>query len=362
MERLHFGPGNRYNGLEAAVHIARYSFVKGACANKRVLDIACGEGYGSYLMSQWGATEVHGVDISPESVENAKAHFQSPGLHYATGDAASVGKLFESQKFDLIVSLETIEHVAEPEQFLASIKALLAPGGAIVISCPNDWWYYPSDEHKNPYHLRKYHLEEFVAQTESVLGKASGWFLGGPLTGFCNLRLDGYGEAAADDDQTLMVRQLEAMPSTVVPAEAGAGPRPQNASYFIGVWSDDPAAHALSNPGGLTILPLSMDAFRSGIFQGHCPEGSEESERKLAALQQQLDEKTRLLHHQVLKLTAVQMELEICRGALAAYPPHEELHMLYMHAQRYRRLKRLVPKSLHVPLWKLGQSLKGWLR
>lgn len=370
MERLHFGSENRYNGLEASIHIARYSFVKAVCANKRVLDIACGEGYGSHLMSTWGAREVHGVDISAESVAAAQRLFPLPNLHFTQGDAASVTTLFGSQKFDLIVSLETIEHVAEPEQFLASIKSLLAPGGSIIISCPNDWWYFPTADTGNPFHLRKYRLSEFQKEAESVLGPASGWFLGGPLTGFCNLPMDAYGKAQANSDQMLMLESRDAVSAQMLPTEFEAGPRPENASYFIGVWSDSAQPDFLGQLGGAALLPLSMDAFRSGIFQGHWPDGSEESDRKLqerereiADLRHQLDEQAQAQRHSMLQLKALQMELDICRAAVAAPRlSDEELRDLQVHAHRYRRLRSLVPQPLQRPILKLLRGIKGVLR
>ncbi|MFD4836101.1 class I SAM-dependent methyltransferase [Achromobacter sp. NPDC058515] len=269
MERLSFGQSSRYDGLEAAIHIARYSFAKELCAGKRVLDAACGEGYGSRLLANWGASEVVGVDISAEAIASAQQHFSSENVKFIQNDAETLPRHFEPHSFDLIVSFETIEHVQDPELFLRNIRDLLKPGGVVAISCPNDWWYFPTEAERNPFHLRKYRLDEFRALAESVLGQASAWFVGGPIAGFANLQLNEYLTDDNRSGQVQMLQTSETLHAQFVPAELDAGPGPDNASYFLGIWGM-PAYGSRPN-AGTAILPLSMDCFKKGIFQGHLP-------------------------------------------------------------------------------------------
>jgi 2-polyprenyl-3-methyl-5-hydroxy-6-metoxy-1,4-benzoquinol methylase len=274
MERLSFGQNNRYDGLEAAIHIARYSFAKELCAGKRVLDAACGEGYGSRLLADWGASEVVGVDISAEAIASAQQHFASDNVKFIQNDAETLPRHFEPRSFDLIVSFETIEHVQDPELFLRNIRDLLKPGGVVAISCPNDWWYFPTDAERNPFHLRKYRLDEFRALAEGVLGTASAWFVGGPITGFANLQLNQYLTDDNRSGQVQMLQTSETLHAQFVPAELDAGPGPDNASYFLGIWGMPDYG---SRPNaGTAILPLSMDCFKKGIFQGHQPRAEAE--------------------------------------------------------------------------------------
>ncbi|HET8995122.1 MAG TPA: methyltransferase domain-containing protein, partial [Acetobacteraceae bacterium] len=70
-ERLHMSGEQPYHGFEAAAHVARYALLRPACAQRRVLDIACGEGYGSALLAGWGARSVVGVDISAAAIASA---------------------------------------------------------------------------------------------------------------------------------------------------------------------------------------------------------------------------------------------------------------------------------------------------
>lgn len=184
MERLEFNEKD-YNALEGAIHVNRYFSVKHLCKGKKVLDLACGEGYGSYLLSKWGAKNVVGVDISKESIKNANKNFKKENIEFIVSNVEKL-TLIKENDFDLIVSFETIEHLKNPELFLKEIKRVLKPNGSIVISCPNDYFYYPTEEEKNEFHLKKYTFEDFEKLTEKHLGKASDYMMGTYVGGYIN--------------------------------------------------------------------------------------------------------------------------------------------------------------------------------
>lgn len=322
MERLSFGQSSRYEGLEAAVHIARYSFAKELCKGKRVLDAACGEGYGSRLLANWGAKEVVGVDISAEAIASANQHFASDNVSFIQNDAETLPRLFEPHSFDLIVSFETIEHVQDPELFLRNILSLLKPDGIVAISCPNDWWYFPTEEQRNPYHIRKYRLDEFQVLSESVLGKANAWYLGGPITGFANLQFEGYLADDGRSGQVQMLQTSETLHALVVPAEFAAGPKPENASYFVGIWG---AEEYVDRPNaGTAILPLSMDSFRTGIFQGHLPRPEDKAQTQVEPSVSAIDifdavssgDVDRIARDAALRAQAANTELALVQGVI----------------------------------------------
>lgn len=265
MERLSFSETSGYDGLEAAIHLTRYALARELCKGRSVLDLACGEGYGSRLLADWGASRVIGVDVSKEAIEHARALFATSLVEYRLGDADSLLDMFPEERFDLIVSLETIEHVKNPEQLLSGFHRLLNPGGVLVLSCPNDWWYYPSSEESNPYHRRKYTFEEFRNMTQATLGPARAWYLGGPHAGFINVRLDTRREANAFSTQALMLHTTPIHAGMVLPAERSMGPTEESASYFVGFWTDD-AEMDFGYVHGAATLPLSMDAFKHGFF------------------------------------------------------------------------------------------------
>lgn len=250
MERLSFFDAGQYSGLEALIHMARYAFARPLCVDKVVLDMACGEGYGSRLLAQWGARRVVGVDISATAIDQAQRLFASDTVEFRREAADTIDSALTSGTFDLIVSLETIEHVPDPVALLESFKRLLKPGGVMVISCPNDWWYT---------------FDEFRTESERVLGRAAAWYFGAPMAGFCNSRVDQLLEAEPDASQASMLRACPADHVMTLPSEEQAGPGAASASYFVGIWSAE-GQIALPAMAGAAILPVSMDAFKDGFF------------------------------------------------------------------------------------------------
>lgn len=249
MERLSFGSGAPHDPRELAIHVARYGVAARLCRGRRVLDVACGEGYGSHLMAtRWGAASVHAIDVSSEAIAGARTRFDDPRITWLEQDVDRLDAAQLDVAFDVIVSFETIEHLAEPERFLRTLKALLAPGGAIFVSCPNDHWYYGAGRSKNPWHRHTWTFEEFKALAESVLGTASGFLLGTTQGGFCNVL-----ERAAPRTLDEGVRGVEPVRSLLVPPASDSGPSPDESLYWIGLWGVADA------DASSTVIPLSPD-------------------------------------------------------------------------------------------------------
>lgn len=103
-------------------------------AGRRALDAGCGAGLLCEPLARLGAN-VTGVDAAPENVAAARAHAEAMGLpiDYRQGELGALGL----SGFDLVCSLEVIEHVTDKAAFLRSLAAALAPGGLMILSCPN---------------------------------------------------------------------------------------------------------------------------------------------------------------------------------------------------------------------------------
>lgn len=103
-------------------------------AGRRALDVGCGAGLLCEPLARMGAS-VTGVDAAAENVAVASAHAAAGGLpiDYRHGDIGAMGL----HGFDLVTSMEVIEHVADPALFLRALADALAPGGLMILSTPN---------------------------------------------------------------------------------------------------------------------------------------------------------------------------------------------------------------------------------
>ena len=147
-----------------AEHVGRYRFAAGAVGGKRVLDVACGSGYGCAILAETAA-EVVGVDISPDAVAHAAARYAGlPNVRFACGDARRVP--LPDGRFDVVTSFETIEHLpgADIDDYLGEVNRLLAPGGRAFISTPDRDSYSLGGDTGNPFHLYEFTRDEFVAR------------------------------------------------------------------------------------------------------------------------------------------------------------------------------------------------------
>ena len=150
-------------------HLAVYEWIAERVAGGNVLDMACGEGYGSSVLARTAASVV-GVDGNPEAHEHARLKYTRPGLSFAWGAVETYG---EPGAFDAVVFLQTIEHVVDPGAVLQHFRALLSPGGVAYVSTPNVLTLAPPGATKsdNPWHLREYRVEEFASLCRGAFGE-----------------------------------------------------------------------------------------------------------------------------------------------------------------------------------------------
>jgi SAM-dependent methyltransferase len=137
-------------------HIGRYRFAKDFVLGKRVLDIACGEGYGAAALAKAGAATVIGIDISREVCEHARGKY---GLDARPGNAQAIP--LPDRSIDLVVSFETIEHVDDPAVFVGEVTRVLVSDGILVVSTPNRP-VYTGEGTRNPFHRIEFDEREFA--------------------------------------------------------------------------------------------------------------------------------------------------------------------------------------------------------
>jgi SAM-dependent methyltransferase len=141
-------------------HWHRYAWASRLVAGKAVLDAACGEGYGSHLLSATAAS-VTGLDISEQAVEHARSRYRADNLAFDCGDATALP--YEDARFDVVVSFETLEHLADHDALMSEFRRVLRPEGFLVVSSPDRATYSDASGYDNPYHVRELYRPELEA-------------------------------------------------------------------------------------------------------------------------------------------------------------------------------------------------------
>ena len=149
-------------------HLVVYEWIAAQVAGRRVVDLACGEGYGSAVLGR-SAAAVTGVDANPEAFEHAR-------LKYTTDTVAFQRDMVETWTGDVdaVVFLQTIEHVHDPDAVMERIRELVGPSGVAFVSTPNVLTLAPNGAERsgNPWHLVEYRPEEFQGLCDRHFGSA----------------------------------------------------------------------------------------------------------------------------------------------------------------------------------------------
>ena len=144
-------------------HMARYHFAVRLARGKRVLDAGCGAGYGSAELADV-AESVTGIDIAPEAVEYARAHYALPNLVFEQGSCTALP--YADGAFDLVVAFEVIEHLENWRDFLQQVRRVLTPAGQLIVSTPNRLYYNESrgTQGANPFHVHEFDFDEYTRE------------------------------------------------------------------------------------------------------------------------------------------------------------------------------------------------------
>lgn len=238
--------GERYvpgtTGEIAHEHWHRYAFARRFVAGRRVLDVACGEGYGAALLAL-RASHVTGVDIDPRTLAHArKSYVEHGNVAFVEGSAAALP--MDDASVDVVTSFETIEHLPADDQprMLAEFARVLRPAGILILSSPNRPEYSDARGYANPFHLHELDRDDLTRLLAPVF-PAQHWYrqrryLGSAL----------WAEEASD--------VYEALTGT---ANSATVATPPDALYFVVIAAREPEALPRTFPA-LSIFTDDDDA------------------------------------------------------------------------------------------------------
>jgi SAM-dependent methyltransferase len=139
-----------------AIHEKRYLFALPHCAGKRVLDAACGVGYGTALLAD-AATEVVGVDLSEDAIAYARSRYARPNVEFRVEDL--LAPALDDRSFDVVCSFETVEHLPDREAYLRHVARVLRDDGVYIVSTPRA--DETTETPDNPHHFIEYSSGDF---------------------------------------------------------------------------------------------------------------------------------------------------------------------------------------------------------
>lgn len=159
-ERLYLGE-TKIDGPGLNEHFERYELAKkNIVPTDRVLDAACGTGYGTEMLSRVAQSAV-GFEFSEHALQWANTHHKQRNVTYVRGDL-NKPLPFEKESFNVVVSFETLEHIENQENVLSEFRRILMPGGKLILSSPDREIITEKAETDNRFHIHELSKTEFV--------------------------------------------------------------------------------------------------------------------------------------------------------------------------------------------------------
>jgi SAM-dependent methyltransferase len=216
-------------------HVARYAFAARLTNGRRALDAGCGSGYGAARLAR-GAREVVGIDLSQETVDEARQQYQAPNLRFECADCLDIPAA--DGCFDLVVAFEIIEHLSDWRRFLEQARRVLTPDGQFVVSTPNRLYYAEARAGlgPNPFHVHEFEYHEFRGELQAVFPHVT-------------MYLENHTDA-------IVFTPIAAGPMDSAVDEAAAAP--EHAHFFVAVCGSSPNTAV----PGLTWVPRAANMLR----------------------------------------------------------------------------------------------------
>ena len=283
--------GERYvpgqGGAQIAYeHLHRYLFARRWAREKLVLDVAAGTGYGSALLAK-AARRVWAMDLDAEAVRCARAFSGSENLLFLTGEATCLP--FSNASMELVVALEVLEHVSNPEALVRELARVVRADGVVVISTPDKAIYSDARQYTNPFHVHEFYFEELVA----LLGRhfshvqlmrqqiRAGSLIvadGGPAQGF---------EIMTDPPPDRQRSPVQPMFLLAICGAKAPGDPPPASSAFLDL------TDALEMEWRQEIAKLNNEILELGRWSGKLQKEMSDRDRTILAQQKEFEERTR---------------------------------------------------------------------
>ncbi len=326
-----FVPGTK--GEIWVEHWHRYHFASRWTAGKRVLDVACGEGYGTALLARSAAHAV-GVDISQEAIAHAhRAYAGLPNVRFLCAPCTSIP--LPDASVDVAVSFETIEHISGQQPFIAELARVLAPGGVLVLSCPNKLEYTDKRDYHNEFHVKELYRAE-LAQLVGTHFAHAAWYAQRPSF-FSVIAPDPSVPATGPSVGQLVEIDEEH------PADGGAALA--HPLYFLVVAGRDPSAVA-SLPPVLSVLSDRGDWVHRDYEK--VMRDLEECVRRAEALQEQVRDRE-------ISIMGFQRDMSLIRSELT----HRLVDVADLHREVALRDRAIDDKDREIDR---RRSLRWWLK
>lgn len=147
-------------------HLAAYDFCLSYIKSKRILEVGFGEGYGVGRLSE-NCSSYDAVDVTDEWIESAKRKYGKENVTFRLYD----GKVlpYGDQSFDVVISMQVIEHVKDYKNYLLEIKRVLRPSGMALLGTPNKKSMISG---VNPYHYKEFSSDELKKELETIFKNA----------------------------------------------------------------------------------------------------------------------------------------------------------------------------------------------
>ena len=172
IDAMNIGDESEINELKQ--RLARYYFASKIVRDEaNILDCACGNGYGSFLLSNiFKNSNFVSIDSEYASIKKAQNDFSKENIKFINDDLFNVE--LERESYDFVVSFETIEHVSDYEKFILLYKNILKKDGVLIISTPNKFLVSPNlKKPLNIFHIKEFEQEELQSLLEKHFSEVS---------------------------------------------------------------------------------------------------------------------------------------------------------------------------------------------